>query len=116
VVNAFFLVNGILQSIPSISTNSPLATLVPLAFVVILGVIKEAVAEIKRWQEDRAFNSTQAREVKFDKEHQIIPISKRLDQIKVGDILEVVDGEQIPADCVILCASDPKGKAFIQTA
>jgi phospholipid-translocating ATPase len=61
IVNAFFLVNGILQSIPSIRTNSPLATLVPLTFVVILGMVKEAIAEIRRWQEDRAFNKNQTR-------------------------------------------------------
>ena len=41
-----FLVNGILQAIPAISTNSPLSTLVPLAFVVILGILKEAIVEV----------------------------------------------------------------------
>ena len=61
IVNAFFLVNGILQAIPAIGTNSPFATLVPLTFVVILGIIKEAIVEVKRWKEDRIFNKTQTR-------------------------------------------------------
>jgi len=41
---------------------------------------------------------------------------KRLDRIYVGDILEIKEDDQVPADCVILWSSDAKGKAYIQTA
>ena len=37
--------------IPAISTNSPLAALIPLLFIVCVGVIKELVVEIKRWND-----------------------------------------------------------------
>ena len=43
--------------IPAISTNSPLAALIPLLFIVCVGVIKELVVEIKRWNDDKAVNS-----------------------------------------------------------
>jgi hypothetical protein len=49
-------VNGILQTIPSVSTNNPWATFAPLMFVVFLGIFKEALAEFKRWREDRKVN------------------------------------------------------------
>lgn len=115
VVNLFFLINSFLQATPSISNNSPLATAIPLAFVVILGVIKELIAEIKRWQEDREFNGTVTKQVIFEG-GKIALVEKRLDQVHVGDILEIVDDEIIPADCIILHCDDLKGKAYIQTA
>jgi len=46
VINCFYFINAILQSTPSISTNSPLATIIPLSFVIVVGVIKEAIVEI----------------------------------------------------------------------
>jgi phospholipid-translocating ATPase len=92
-----------------------MASLVPLAFVILLGVIKEAIVEAKRWQEDRAFNSTKAQQITI-KDNQICRLVKRLDEIHVGDILEISDDEQLPADCVLLWAQDPKGKVYIQTA
>ena len=43
--------------IPAISTNNPLATIIPLSFVIVVGIIKELVVEIKRWMDDRETNS-----------------------------------------------------------
>jgi hypothetical protein len=50
--------NGIIQALPATGLNNPLATLIPLSFVILLGIIKELVVEIKRWKEDKKFNST----------------------------------------------------------
>lgn len=89
--------------------------MVPLAFVVLLGIIKEAIGEIVRWKEDRAFNSTQMPSILFEL-GKLCTKDKRLDRIYVGDILEIKEDDQVPADCVILWSSDAKGKAYIQTA
>lgn len=56
VANCFYLVSAFLQSIPSISTNDPLATLIPLAYVIILGILKEAIADYKRFKTDKEVN------------------------------------------------------------
>ena len=58
VVNCFYLFNAILQSIPAISTNDPLFTIIPLAVIVALGIIKELIVEISRWSADRKINAT----------------------------------------------------------
>ena len=42
--------------------------------------------------------------------------SVELQDIKVGDILELKDGETIPADCLLIWTEDRTGKAFLQTA
>jgi len=39
-----------------------------------------------------------------------------VDQIKVGDIIELKEGEGIPADCILLNSNNPNGEAFIMTA
>ena len=56
-VNVFYFFNAFLQMIPAISTNNPLATIIPLSFVIVVGIIKELVVEIKRWMDDRETNS-----------------------------------------------------------
>ena len=56
VVNCFYCFNAVLQSIPAVSTNNPLATIIPLSWVILMGVIKEAIVEIKRWHDDRTVN------------------------------------------------------------
>ncbi|MFS8160576.1 MAG: hypothetical protein ACMG6E_10310 [Candidatus Roizmanbacteria bacterium] len=54
--NVFYLANVILQFQPSISTNSPLASLIPLSFVIFIGMLREFLADLKRWSEDRKTN------------------------------------------------------------
>ena len=67
-----------------ISTNSPIASFAPLAFVVLLGTVKEAIAEYKRWKEDKICNSTLTRKWTdfgwFD---------TVLADLKVGDIIQI---------------------------
>lgn len=65
------------------STNNPLASIIPLLFVICLGIVKEAIVEVKRWQEDKKVNKTPCTRVgQFGKEEIII-----LSEVKVGDIL-----------------------------
>ena len=54
--NVFYLVNAVLQSIPSISTNDPLATIIPLCYVVLMGMYKEFYADYKRYKNDKVVN------------------------------------------------------------
>jgi hypothetical protein len=49
--------NGVLQLIPSIQTNTPLGTYIPLSFVIIMGMIKEAIVDYKRFKTDRETNA-----------------------------------------------------------
>jgi hypothetical protein len=42
---------------PSISTNSPLASFVPTLFVIFMGILFEFIADIRRWMSDRKINN-----------------------------------------------------------
>jgi hypothetical protein len=55
-VNIFFIVNGILQCIPSISTNNPLVSIIPVSWVIIIGMLFEGLADYKRWKQDNRVN------------------------------------------------------------
>jgi len=56
VTNIFYLVNAILQFQPKISTSDPLITVIPVLFVVGLGMLREGLADLKRKREDDKAN------------------------------------------------------------
>ena len=56
VVVCVYTFNTIMQSIKSVSTNSPLASLVPVIFVILVGMSKELYLECKRYKEDKRIN------------------------------------------------------------
>ena len=53
VVNCFYFLQMVMQLIPSIRTINPSFAAVTLAILVIIGMIKELVADCKRLQTDR---------------------------------------------------------------
>jgi hypothetical protein len=57
VINVFYLGNAILQSFPSVSTNDPIFTIIPLTVLVCLGILKEGLADLKRYKIDRETNA-----------------------------------------------------------
>ena len=104
--NCFYIVNAILQSIPSISTNDPLATVVPLIYVFILGMVKEMVADYKRYQNDLKVNHYPCQMA--DGKPAVTM------DLKVGDVITIKDDQIIPADCVLLKTNSGQ-ECFIKT-
>ena len=95
------MINAILQTIPSIRTNSPLASIIPLAFVVLLGMLREGLADIRRWREDRRTNARLY--TRLENPNDLSDKKKvRSDDLRVGDLLEIQEGETIPADCLLI--------------
>jgi len=56
VVTCFYLFNAFLQGIKSISTNSPLASLIPCLWIIFMGVIYELISDIRRYLQDKRVN------------------------------------------------------------
>ena len=78
-----------------------MATIIPLIFVVVLGMIKEFIGDHKRYKEDQKVNSLPA--VKLVKENgKYIEKHIQSQDVAVGDVLRVYDNQIVPADCVIL--------------
>jgi len=112
-VNIFYTFNGILQCIPSISTNSPLATFIPLAFVILMGMGKEAFVDYKRYKQDKLTNAQPCSIYN----HQTETFEDRLwENVEVGQVLKIHSKEKISADVVILASSDSSGVCYNSTA
>ena len=56
IVNCFYVVNTVLQSIPSISTNDPIYASFVLMLLILIGMLKEALADWKRYKTDLLSN------------------------------------------------------------
>mmetsp|Transcript_36143 Transcript_36143/g.44077 ORF Transcript_36143/g.44077 Transcript_36143/m.44077 type:complete len:299 (+) Transcript_36143:54-950(+) len=117
VVVCFYTFNTIMQFIPAISTNSPLASMIPTIFIILVGMGKELYLEIKRWREDKRINSLPCTTVTgCAAEGAEINCSEgEVQNLRVGDILRLDDDDYVPADCVLLQASQENGQAFTMT-
>ena len=119
VVNIFYLITGCLQLVPTIQTNSPLAVFIPLTIIICLGVCKELVGELKRYHDDKKVNNTPvvrmtsaAARKAGSQEFEDVTLA----DVSVGDIIKIADGEQVPADCVLLKVAEDKPECFVSTS
>jgi len=109
--NLFFLFTAIIQQVPNVSPTNKYTTIAPLAIVLLVSAIKEAVEDIKRHNSDQDLNRSPA-EVLQGGDF----ITKKWYQIRVGDIIRVSSGTPIPADLILLASSEPEGLCYIETA
>ncbi|UJR17025.1 hypothetical protein I4U23_003923 [Adineta vaga] len=109
--NAYFLVLVCLQFIPQITSLTPGTSIAPLSIVLLITAVKDAVDDIRRHLSDKQINN---RQVKVIIEQQLI--SKKWQDIKVGDIVHVENNHFIPADIVLLSTSTANGICFLETA
>ena len=118
VVVCFFTFNTIVQSIPAVSTNTPLASAIPVLFVIFLGIIKEAYLEYKRWKDDKTQNQRACFILDSVSENGGLHFREdTVQNIRVGDILRLPDDSYVPADCILLrqATAQDAGQAFTQT-
>ena len=85
----------------------------------LIGVWKEFVGEYKRWKDDKLVNAQPVQRLTLpssSSNQELIWEQTTLAQLCVGDIIQMYDREQIPADCVLLQVQDKKSEAFVSTA
>ena len=109
--NLFFLFTAIIQQVPNVSPTNRYTTIGPLAVVLLVSAIKEAIEDVKRHNSDQDLNRSKA-EILQGGDF----IEKKWNQIRVGDIVRVTSGKPIPADLILLASSEPEGLCYIETA
>ncbi len=87
----------------------------PLCFVIFVGLLKELIADLNRWSQDRQTNMVLYSKLS-DKNSLEGIVRSRSDRLKVGDILMLNDDEIVPADCILLHTVEKHGECFVQTA
>ena len=108
--NMFFLLLCISQFIPMFKVGLLFSYVAPLAFVLILTLVKEGYDDYKRYQRDKEQNEelynvwtgSGFKEMKSE-------------TLKEGSIIELHAYSRLPTDCVLLWTSDPSGTVFIKT-
>lgn len=114
--NIFFFMIVMLQQIPDVSPTGRYTTLVPLVFILGVSALKEVVEDFKRRNSDRMINNKKANV--FRSNGLLSPIWQDIkwNKLVVGDVIKVCDGEQFPADLVLLASSEPNSIAYIKTS
>ena len=111
--NIYFLLICFMQVIPSISISAGKpAMALPLFFVVLVSMIKDAFEDYKRHQSDNKENNTSTRI--YDPKAGAF-IKEEWKNLHVGQIVKIADDEFAPCDILLLNSSDPKGICYVET-
>lgn len=111
--NLYFLMVAVGQLIPSISnTQGKPATLLPLSAVVSMQAVKDLFEDSARVQSDKVENNRTTIMVDSGLNETAIAWG----DVSPGMVLKVMDGERIPADCLLLVSSRPDGHCCVETA
>jgi magnesium-transporting ATPase (P-type) len=109
VANLYFLLVGVLQAIPPLSTTAGIPTMYePLAFIVFISCLRAAKEDYDRHQADSKRNG-RLLDVLTEAGWQ----QRRSGDLRVGDVIRIRDGEMIPADCLFLSSSHAKGHCYL---
>ena len=108
--NLFFLLIAVSQFFPALKVGFMFTYIAPLAVVLTITIIKEAVDDFKRYQRDKEANSQKFKKI-TDKGLEELTSA----DIKVGDILQLNANERIPADMILLYTTDKSKSIFLRT-
>ncbi|XVF82645.1 hypothetical protein PTKIN_Ptkin16aG0065600 [Pterospermum kingtungense] len=106
----YFLVIAVLNQLPQLAVFGRGASILPLAFVLLVTAVKDAYEDFRRHRSDRIENNRLASVLVDDQFQQ-----KKWKNIQVGELIKIHANETIPCDMVLLSTSDPTGVAYVQT-
>ncbi|KAI9238484.1 MAG: hypothetical protein BYD32DRAFT_367431 [Podila humilis] len=107
--NIYFLAAAIFVCAePSLS---PVTEILPLALVLTITAIKDALEDYRRYQQDKRSNSLPCTLVKNG---ELFPIKSK--DVRPGDVLKICKNDKIPADVVLLSTSMDEGACFVETS
>ncbi|KAH9519101.1 ATPase class I type 8B member 4 [Bulinus truncatus] len=109
--NAYFLGLLVLQLIPAISSLEPVATVIPLVFVLSISAIKEAIDDFQRHRSDDQVNNRRSYVLRDKK-----IVEERWHKVNVGDIILLKNNDFIAADLFLISTSEPHSLCYIETA
>ncbi|CAK9163424.1 unnamed protein product [Ilex paraguariensis] len=106
----YFLVIAVLNQLPQLAVFGRGASILPLAFVLLVTAVKDVYEDWRRHNSDRIENNRLASVIVNGQFQQ-----KKWKDIQVGEIIKVSANDTLPCDMVLLSTSDPTGVAYVQT-
>ena len=111
--NFFFFIIALIQQIPGITPISRWGTAVPLGFIIFITGAKEVMEDIRRKRaDDRANNACCLVYNRPHDEHE----QRQWRQVRVGDLITIKNGEEFPADLILLASSTEDQMCYIETS
>ena len=112
VAYVYFLFQATLSWWSAISPYSGLGPTAGLVFVLAVAAVKEIIEDKKRHEADLRTNTSITHVLQPDGSF----LKKEWQQVKVGDLVQVNDGDLLPADLLCLHTALPDQVCFIKTA
>ncbi|CAO3632171.1 unnamed protein product [Cunninghamella echinulata] len=135
--NLYFLAMAIIQLLPYFGVRSPALTLLPICVVVFISALKDGFEDYQRHKVDAKYNGTITHSLldytnpnyiqttatttennsnNNNKDHHGYFGPLLSQDVRVGDILLLRNGESCPADCILLSSSDEEnGICFVES-
>ncbi|XP_067589044.1 phospholipid-transporting ATPase VB [Pseudorca crassidens] len=111
--NLYFLFLVILNWMPSMEVFHREITMLPLAIVLFITMVKDGIEDFKRHRLDREINCSNIQI--YERKEQSYT-QKCWKDVQVGDFIQMQCNEIIPADILLLFSSDPSGICHLETS
>ena len=108
--NTYFLVIAILANVDVISNFSPITAILPLAFILMLSMGREAYEDYNRHKSDIEMNKTKCFIYKQQKMRETTWAN-----LQVGDVIKIRDDDFFPSDIIPLTSGIKGGACYIET-
>jgi len=127
--NIYYVIQAVLQCIPIISDSDGIPTVAfPLAIVMGMKMVIDAFEDYQRFVGDKEENEREVIKIQRNRkigagagpttESKLVDNKKKTVQwrdLKVGDIIEIQDGDPIPADCLMLWTAAEDDTTYVET-
>ncbi|XP_059051431.1 phospholipid-transporting ATPase IF [Achroia grisella] len=110
VVNFYFLIVTVIAIVID-SPVSPVTSVAPLSFMVLVTAVKQGYEDWLRHKADNKVNNQNVEVI-----HNGVAKEVRNSTIGPGTLVRVKRGCEVPADLVLLCAAGTKGRCYVTTA
>ncbi|KAI4570209.1 hypothetical protein MJT46_019639 [Ovis ammon polii x Ovis aries] len=111
--NLYFLFLVILNWMPTLEVFHREITMLPLAIVLFIIMVKDGLEDFRRYRFDRQINCSNIQI--YERKEQSY-VQKCWKDVRVGDFIQMHCNEIIPADILLLFSSDPSGVCHLETA
>ncbi|GMI06729.1 hypothetical protein TrLO_g8035 [Triparma laevis f. longispina] len=122
--NVYFLIISLMMMVGTYTSlyDSPLTpwtTLGPLSFVLMVSVFKEGLEDWKRHKSDDDINNSIVDVMRITDsitDSNIEWIKTKWKDVRVGDIVKILNNHDIPSDLILLSSTEEDDAAYIETA
>eukprot|EP00659_Diplonema_papillatum_P018642 gene18642-28758_t len=111
IANLYFLVNMCFALVPGVSPVFPVTTILPLITVVGVASLRDAFEDTKRHKDDKKANSKAVQVLGSDGFE-----TKPSSVLRAGDVVQLADNTEVPADILLLSSSNDNSTCFVETA